>query len=146
MLKNDAESPTINDLHKVGTAARIIKKVNLPDGGINIFISTIKRFKIKRFLRSSVPFIVSVSYLEDELTDNGTLKALVRVVLSGMKELGESNPLFSEEVRLNMVNIDQPGKIADFVASILNVDRDKQQEILENVIFQLFSDVSYQNN
>ena len=41
MLKNDADTPSINDLHKVGTAARIIKKVNLPDGGINIFISTI---------------------------------------------------------------------------------------------------------
>ena len=39
MLKNEADSPTIADLHKVGTAARIIKKVNLPDGGINIFIS-----------------------------------------------------------------------------------------------------------
>lgn len=134
--EDDEDALDATTFRKVGTVARIVKKINLPSGGINIFISTIKRFKIKRFLRSSVPFIVSVSYLEDELTDNGTLKALVRVVLSGMKELGESNPLFSEEVRLNMVNIDQPGKIADFVASILNVDRDKQQEILETTNIQ----------
>ena len=40
MLKNEADSPSVADLHKVGTAARIIKKVNLPDGGINIFMST----------------------------------------------------------------------------------------------------------
>ena len=40
-----------------------------------------------------------------------------------MKEVSENNPLFSEEMRLNMINIDQPGKIADFIASILNIDK-----------------------
>ena len=137
MVENDDEDTVESTtFRKVGTVARIVKKINLPNGGINIFISTIKRFKIKKFLRPTVPFIVSVNYLEDELSDNATIKALVRVVLSGMKELSESNPLFSEEVRLNMVNIDQPGKIADFVASILNVDREKQQEILETTNIQ----------
>ena len=46
MVKNETESPTYSDLFKIGTVARIIRKVNLPDGGINIFISTIKRFKL----------------------------------------------------------------------------------------------------
>ena len=50
MLKNDSENPVVSDLHEVGTAARIIKKINLPDGGINIFISTIKRFRIRKTL------------------------------------------------------------------------------------------------
>ena len=45
----------------------------------------------------------------------------------------ENNPLFSEEMRLNMVNIDNPGKIADFIASILNVDKEEQQKILETL-------------
>jgi ATP-dependent Lon protease len=40
---------------------------------------------------------------------------------------------FSEEMRLNMVNIDQPGKIADFVTSILNIDRREQQDVLETI-------------
>ena len=46
MVKNETESPTYSDLFKIGTVARIIRKVNLLDGGINIFISTIKRFKL----------------------------------------------------------------------------------------------------
>ena len=50
MTKNDVESPSVSDLHSVGTAARIVKKINLPDGGVNIFISTIKRFKIRKRL------------------------------------------------------------------------------------------------
>jgi ATP-dependent Lon protease len=48
-----------------------------------------------------------------------------------MKQISENNPLFSEEMRLNMINIDHPGKIADFIASILNIDKSEQQKILE---------------
>ena len=133
MLKNDAESPTAADLHKVGTVARIIKKVNLPDGGINIFISTVKRFKIRKVLHNAAPMAAAVEYLEDEEADTFEVKALTRALISEMKEVSENNPLFSEEMRLNMVNIDNPGKIADFIASILNVDKDEQQKILETV-------------
>ncbi len=133
MLKNDAETPTLTDLHQVGTAARIIKKVNLPDGGINIFISTVKRFKIRKALHNSAPMAAAVEYLEDEEANTFEVKALTRALISEMKEVSENNPLFSEEMRLNMVNIDNPGKIADFIASILNVDKDEQQKILETV-------------
>jgi len=133
MLKNEAETPTLADLHKVGTAARIIKKVNLPDGGINIFISTVKRFKIRKVLHNTAPMAAAVEYMEDEEADTFEVKALTRALISEMKEVSENNPLFSEEMRLNMVNIDNPGKIADFIASILNVDKDEQQKILETV-------------
>lgn len=133
MLKNDSEVPSIDDLYRVGTVARIIKKVNLPDGGINIFISTQKRFKIRKALHKSAPIATAVEYLEDEEADTFEVKALTRALISEMKEVSENNPLFSEEMRLNMVNIDNPGKIADFIASILNVDKKEQQKILETV-------------
>ncbi len=123
LLKNQNENPTVSDLYKVGTAARIIKKVNLPDGGVNVFISTQKRFKIRRTLHQSAPMAVAVDYLEDEEADTFEVKALTRALISEMKDVSQNNPLFSEEMRLNMVNIDNPGKIADFIASILNVEK-----------------------
>ena len=133
LLKNQNENPTVSDLYKVGTAARIIKKVNLPDGGVNVFISTQKRFKIRRTLHQSAPMAVAVDYLEDEEADTFEVKALTRALISEMKEVSQNNPLFSEEMRLNMVNIDNPGKIADFIASILNVEKEEQQKILETL-------------
>uniref|UniRef100_UPI0025DEBF80 LON peptidase substrate-binding domain-containing protein n=1 Tax=uncultured Treponema sp. TaxID=162155 RepID=UPI0025DEBF80 len=66
MLKEDKENPTVVDLHKVGTVARIIKKINLPDGGVNVFVSTLQRFKIRKVLNSSNPIVAAVEYLEDE--------------------------------------------------------------------------------
>ena len=131
MLKNDAEKPTLADVHDVGTVARIIKKINLPDGGINVFVSTLERFKIRKTLSDSNPMVAAVEYLEDQQDDTFEVKALTRALISEMKEVSENNPMFSEEMRLNMVNIDHPGKMADFIASILNIDKDEQQKVLE---------------
>ena len=74
---------------------------------------------------------MAVQYIEDEIVDTPELKALMRALISEMKQISEDNPLFSEEMRLSMVNIDHPGKIADFITSILNIDRAEQQGILE---------------
>ncbi|MCG8452324.1 MAG: endopeptidase La [Spirochaetales bacterium] len=127
----EAESPGPDQLHAVGTVAKIVKRINLPDGGINIFISTLRRFRIQKVLSEVSPYLAAVEYLDDDFdAEDDELKALTRALLTEMKQISEDNPLFSEEMRLNMVNIDNPGKIADFITSILNVDRDKQQEIL----------------
>ncbi|MDR2964861.1 MAG: endopeptidase La [Treponema sp.] len=131
MMQNDTDTPAITDLYTVGTVAKIIKKINLPDGGINIFISTLKRFKVKKTLHPSNPIIAAVEYLEEEEDNTSEVKALTRALISEMKQISENNPLFSEEMRLNMINIDHPGKIADFIASILNIDKAEQQKILE---------------
>jgi len=131
MLLNETDAPSITDLYTVGTAAKIVKKINLPDGGVNIFISTLKRFKIKKTLHPSNPIVAAVEYLEEEEDNTNEVKALTRALISEMKQISENNPLFSEEMRLNMINIDHPGKIADFIASILNIDKAEQQKILE---------------
>jgi len=128
---DEVEKPAADDLFTVGTAAKIARRINLPDGGVNIFISTIKRFQIKRVLRPTQPISVVVQYMEDENFDSAEAKALTRALISEMKQVSENNPLFSEEMRLSMVNIDHPGKIADFITSILNIDRAEQQKILE---------------
>ena len=131
LQQNEAEHVTVKDLHNVGVVARIIKKMNLPDGGVNLFISVIKRFKITKTLHKASPIVVGVEYLEDEEADTFEVKALTRALISEMKELAEDNSLFTEEMRLNMINIDNPAKVADFITSILSIDKEEQQKILE---------------
>lgn len=134
LVKNEqVDRPGGEDLFSVGTVCKIVRKINLPDGGMNIFISTLKRFRVKKLLRAETPITAAVEYLVDEEGETDEVKALTRSLISEMKQISENNPLFSEEMRLNMVNIDHPGKIADFITSILNIDRDEQQKILETV-------------
>ena len=135
--KEDSDENVATDsLYSIGTAAKIVKKINLPDGGVNIFISTLKRFRVKKYLSDGGPTVAAIEYLEDENDKSIEVKALTRSLLSEMKQLSENNPLFSEEMRLNMVNIDHPGKIADFITSILNTEREVQQNILETIDVQ----------
>jgi ATP-dependent Lon protease len=133
LQKEDSDEASAANLFQVGTAAKIIKKINLPDGGINIFISTFKRFRVRKYISKEPPVIAAVNYLDDENFDTDEVKALTRALISEMKQLSENNPLFSEEMRLNMINIDNPGKIADFIASILNIEKRDQQDILETL-------------
>jgi len=129
----EIEMPTGDQLLKIGTAAKIVRKVNLPDGGLNIFISTLKRFRIKKIIIPENPITVAAEYLEDKNFEIDEVRALTRSLIGEMKKISENNPLFSEQMRLNMVNIDHPGKIADFITSILNIDRTEQQKILETL-------------
>ena len=121
------------DLHSVGTAAKIVRKINLPDGGINIFLSTLKRFRIAKMLTAETPLAAAVEYLDSANMKSLEVRALTRALIAEMKQVSEDNPLFSEEMRLNMVNIDDPGKIADFVASILNIKGAEKQAVLETL-------------
>ncbi|MFP4409755.1 MAG: LON peptidase substrate-binding domain-containing protein, partial [Spirochaetaceae bacterium] len=139
VLTKDAETdapPTGEDLYRIGTVAKIVRRINLPDGGVNIFVSTLKRFRIKKFLQEESPLVAAVDYLDDTDEEGTEVEALTRSLISETKQVSENNPLFSEEMRLNMVNIDQPGRIADFIASILNIDRSDQQDVLETLSVQ----------
>jgi ATP-dependent Lon protease len=131
LVKNEGDATSIDDLYPIGTAAKIIKKINLPDGGVNLFISTLKRYKIKKTISAANPIVAIVEYLEDEEEEGAEVKALTRALISEMKQISDNNPLFSEEMRLNMINIDHPGKIADFITSILNIEKAEQQKVLE---------------
>ncbi len=134
LLKKDSEQENSPDnLYTVGTVAKIVKKINLPDGGLNIFISTIKRFRIVKYLSSTPPYTAAVEYLEETDYEDEEVKALTRSLITEMKQISKDNPLFTEEMRLNMVNIDQPGRIADFITSIMNIDKHEQQKTLETL-------------
>ncbi|MFC1671051.1 endopeptidase La [Spirochaetota bacterium] len=136
LLKDDdIDEIGSSDLYSYGTAVKILKKINLPDGGVNVLINSIKRFKITKFVSKKKYLIVDVEYLSDEFKNKKDLeiKALTREVLGQLKMLSENNPLFTEEMKLTMLNVDEPGKIADFVTSILNIEKKEYQDILETL-------------
>ena len=127
-IKDDTE----NNFYRVGTLAKVIKKLNLPDGKLNIFINTLRRFEVKKFLSMEPIITAAVSYPEEKVDGmDNELQALARTLYAEIKEVSEDNPFFTEEIKLNMANLDGVEKVTDFVASILNIDREKQQEILE---------------
>lgn len=127
----DVRDDREDNFYRIGTIGKIIKKLNLPDGKVNIFINTLKRFEVKKFL-SFEPFVTAaIQIVEDMMEMDVEIQALIRTLYSEIKEVSEDNPFFTEEIKLNMANLDGVEKITDFVASILNIDKGEQQKILE---------------
>ncbi len=136
LIKDDEKDDVdIKDLYNYGTAAKILKRINLPDGGVNVLINSVKRFRVNEVLSSKQYMLADVDYLDDRPGNRRTveIKALTREVLSLLKRLSDNNPLFTEEMKLTMLNVDEPGKIADFITSILNIEKGEYQDILETL-------------
>ena len=133
--KEDGKIST-EDIYKVGVIVKVFKKLNLPDGGLNLLINSIKRYKIIRFINVEPVLRIEPLYMPDinnssSKEDENEIKAYTRALISEVKALSENNPLFTEEMRLTMINVDDPGRLADVVTSMINVERASQQEILE---------------
>ncbi|HRP68623.1 MAG TPA: endopeptidase La [Turneriella sp.] len=119
-------------LFRIGTAAKILKRINLPDGGIHLLVNSLERFRIDEYVHTAPHLLAKVTY-EIEATEvrDKELIALMRSVLIQAKEMMAENPYFTEEMKLTLINVEEPGKIADFVCSVLNLKREEFQEILE---------------
>jgi ATP-dependent Lon protease len=136
LIKDDDKGEIgFEDIYSYGTAARILKKINLPDGGVNVLINSVKRFRIKEVIEKKKNLQARVEYLDDvvDKKDKMEIKAYTREVLSKVKLLSENNPLFTEEMKLTMLNVEEPGKIADFVTSLLNIEKHEYQDVLETL-------------
>ncbi len=131
LAKKDVEDISSKDLYSYGCVAKIAKKIKLPDGDLNVFVATQKRFKIRRVVSKTNPITAYVKYLEDENEEHSDIPALKRLLLNSMKELSDGNPMFSEEVKTNILNIENPGRIADFITTVLSIEKEEQQKILE---------------
>ncbi len=116
--------------HSYGVAAKVLKKINLPDNQVSILLTGLQRFELKKLVSSEPYFVGNVKYVSDEFKRDTELEALLRSALSQFKQISKDNPLISEEVKLALVNIDGPGKLADFMASILIRDVGEYLELL----------------
>ncbi|APH40582.1 Lon protease [Leptospira interrogans serovar Copenhageni/Icterohaemorrhagiae] len=137
LLKDEEnEKETSENIYQYGVVAKILKKVNLPDNAVNILVNTIRRFKIESFVNKD-PLVARVSYPEEEPgAPKNTTKAMMRTLLVMTRELAQNNPLFTEEMKLTMLNVNEPGKMADFVCSILNLEKEEYQSVIESNILK----------
>ncbi len=130
---NSNDDTKSQDLHQVGVAAKILKRLKLPDGTIHLLVQSIRRFKAKSALSELPHIVVEAEYLEDQLEQSNHMDALTRAVISHVKQLSETNPFFTEEMKLAMLNAPGRGTVADLVAFALSLTREQAQEFLETV-------------
>ncbi|MGK5087846.1 endopeptidase La [Bdellovibrionota bacterium FG-2] len=127
------EKITPEELYDFGVVVKIVKRLRMPDGSVNLLVHSMKRFKARRVLADSPYIVVETEYLDDIAEKSTEMDALSRSVISYVKKLSEVNPFFTDEMRLAMINAPGPGAVADLVAFALSLPKTEAQEFLETL-------------
>ncbi|WP_400193813.1 endopeptidase La [Hymenobacter sp. B81] len=128
-----AEDPGVADLHPVGTLARILKLLELPDGNTTIIIQGQQRFQLDE-ATSEVPYLSArVSYLPESLPAriSKEIKALMASLKDAATKMLRLNPEIPQEAQVALDNIESPAFLIHFLASNLNVEVGQKQRLLE---------------
>ncbi len=128
------ENISSDDVYRVGVLCKVVKKLKLPDGSVNILVHGLKRYRIKDFVQESPLLVVKLDVFEDILESDEELDAYTRSVINQVKKLSEINPYFNEEMKLAMLNSPSPGSLADLVAFALSLDVPEAQDFLETLV------------
>jgi len=122
--------PSDTPFYQYGVAAKVLRKINLPDNQISVLLLGLQRFHLKKVVSDDPHWIGSVEYYYEQLKKDTELEALVRMSLQQFKAISKDNPLISEEVKVTLVNIDGPGKLVDFMSSILVREPEDYQNLI----------------
>lgn len=130
------EEPTAKQIYSVGTVARVKQMLKLPNGTIRVLVEGMQRAKIEQFLQEEDHFEVSISYLPETMGDENEVEALMRTVLNHFEQYIKLSKKVSPETFTSVSDIDEPGRLADVIASHLPLKMKDKQEILETVEVQ----------
>ncbi|MBV8255311.1 MAG: endopeptidase La [Chitinophaga sp.] len=129
---SSVEDPTVNDLSEVGTVARIVKLIKMPDGGTTIIIQGRKRFKIEEVVTEEPYFKARVEILQDETAEDDTeFDAYIASIKDLATQIIQLSPNLPSEASIILKNIENPGFLVHFVSSNLNSELKDKQQLLE---------------
>lgn len=134
----DIEEPEDKDLHRIGTMARIIKLIKMPDGSKSIVIQGKSGFEVEEFTQSNPFFKAKVKAFPKEMDIQGVeLDASIRNIKETATRIINLSPNIPSEATIAVNNINSPTFLLNFISSNLNVGIEKKQQLLE---IQKFSD------
>ena len=125
--------PGADDVYSVGTVLRIVKMLKFPDESYRLLVQGVARVTLGRFTETD-PFLrAEISRIDEvgEGEESVEMTALVRSVAQQFSTLVSESPRLSDELQVLVANLDDPSKLADLVASNLDLDVAGKQQILE---------------
>ena len=121
------------DLFEVGTAAYILKMIKMPNNSIRLLIQGISRIRLTGFTQQE-PFLrARVKVLDDQGEKNTETQALMSGVKGIFQKFVEMAPNLPADLAIMALNVEEPGILADLIASVLNLALEDKQAILETL-------------
>lgn len=125
------EEPKRADLHKIGTLAYVKQMLKLPNGTIRVLVEGIERGQLKNYEEEEDFTLVEVTPFADETERDAEQDALMRLLLEHFENYAKSSKKVSNETYNTVADIEEPGRLADMVASHLSMKVAAKQDVLE---------------
>ena len=130
---SNIEDPTVSDLEDIGTVARIVKLIKMPDGGTTVIIQGRRRFKVAGIVSEDPYFKARIELLTDDEVPKKPED--FEAYVSNIKELAtqiiQLSPNIPSEASIILKNIENPSFLIHFISSNLNTDLKEKQQLLQ---------------
>lgn len=130
---SNVEDPGQNDLEGIGTVAKIVKLIKMPDGGTTVIIQGKRRFKLESFTSEEPYFRANVTLLEEaEAPSDDQFAAYIANIKDVATQIIQLSPNIPSEAAIILKNIENPAFLIHFVSSNLNTELHEKQKILQS--------------
>jgi len=129
------ENPTVDDIYRTGTVGRVLRMLKLPDGRVKVLVQGVAKGNIAKFLRKRSPYRVKIDLLPEEALEKVSLEveALMRNVRDQSEKILSLRGELNTDITAILQNVEDPGKLADLVASNLRLKIEESQSLLETL-------------
>ncbi|MBI4733541.1 MAG: LON peptidase substrate-binding domain-containing protein [Rubrobacteridae bacterium] len=125
----ELQDPEPEDLYKIGSAVVIMQELKIPDGTAKALVEGLSRIEIEEFIQTEPYFKVRVKVLPEETEKDIEIEALMRNLVIQFERAASLGKPIPQEVLLATANIEEPGRLADFIAFHLNLKIDEKQQL-----------------
>ena len=132
----DIEQPTPEQLHPIGCAAAVMRMMRAADGTAQIIVQGLSRVHLKDFTNTDNILRARIEPISDSVERNTTVQALMNNLLGTFNRIVELSPVLPEDAFAAAQQQNEPGKLADFVASTLNIEPNIRQDLLDELDVQ----------
>ncbi|MGE7886065.1 endopeptidase La [Bacillus cereus] len=127
------DDPKEDDIYSVGTLAKVKQMLKLPNGTLRVLVEGLHRAEVIEFIEEENVVQVSIKTVTEEVEDDLEEKALMRTLLEHFEQYIKVSKKVSNETFATVADVEEPGRLADLIASHLPIKTKQKQEILEIV-------------
>ena len=129
----EEEQPEPDGLYARGTAGRILKMLKYPDGSVRILVQGLRRIEVLSYEQRQPYLAARVRQLQDLHEPSQDLEAMQVAVVNQFAKFVSMIPYLPDELQVVVMNIKDPGKVSDLIASNLNVSLEEKQELVSTL-------------
>ncbi|AEG59283.1 endopeptidase La [Desulforamulus ruminis] len=127
------DEPGVDDIYQVGTVAEVKQLLKLPGGTIRVLVEGIARAKIRTYEGLEPYFKVEIDQYSEEFEKSSEIEALMRSLVYQFEQYVKLSKRIPPETVVSVVNLEEPGRLADIIASHLALRIEDKQKVLESI-------------